>query len=115
MSSLLLINGKAMKNPSPEFQKQEQQLVTEGRNANGVVTSTKVGRRQMKFSGLKWRGLTREEWQEIRQEIENFYCDVTYYDEYRDAVITRKMYFGHCSSEVWEWDRNNNKNYWQVY
>lgn len=106
MSNLLLINGKSMKNPSPNFKYLEQQLVTEARNANGVVTATKVGRRQMKLEGLIWRGLTREEWKEIREEIEDFYCDVTYFDIYKDEIITRRMYFGDTSADVLEWDRS---------
>lgn len=106
MSNLLLINGKAYKNPSPEFSNEGQQFVSSARNANGITTGTKIGRRQMKFTGLTWNGLTREEWAEIRREIEGFYCDVTYFDEYEQSVVTRKMYFGDSSSQVLTWDRS---------
>lgn len=106
MSSLILINGKALHNPAPEFSYEGEQLVDSARNANGELTATKLGsHRLMKLSGIVWRGLTRQEWQEIRQEIEKFYVDITYYDEYYDDVITRKFYWGDCKSVVAEWDR----------
>lgn len=106
MSSLMLINGVSMKNPSPLFSYEGEQLVDSARNANGVTVGTKVNRRLMKFSGLEWRGLTLAEWREIRDLIEDMYVDVTYFDEYAGRVITRKFYFGNCSSEVLEWDRS---------
>lgn len=106
MSSLMLINGVSMKNPSPLFSYEGEQLVDSARNANGVTVGTKVNRRLMKFSGLEWRGLTLTEWREIRDLIEDMYVDVTYFDEYVGRVITRKFYFGNCSSEVLEWDRS---------
>lgn len=106
MSNLVLLNGESYHNPSPEFSYDGEQLVSAERNANGVTVGTKINRRLMKLNGLTWRGLTLAQWREIRELIEEFYVDVTYYDEYAGDVITRKFYFGDSSSEVLEWDRS---------
>ncbi len=106
MSNLLLINGKALKNPYPVFKVEEEQFVNSARNANGTLTSTIINRRLNKFSGLVWKGLTRAEWKAIRTEVEGFYCNVTYFDTVADEVITRPMYFGNSSYEVLDWDRS---------
>lgn len=95
-----------MHNPAPMFTYEGEQFVDAARNANGVTVGTRINRRLVKLSGLVWRGLTREEWIEIRREIEDMYADITYYDEYEDDVITRKFYFGDSKSTVLEWDRS---------
>ena len=102
---LMWINGKPFPFPSRDFKFTSSQLVSGGRNENGVVTIQKINRRLVKFDSLVFPYLKADEWREIRKLIEEMVVDITYYDDYEDKVISRKFYFGDSSAQPFELDR----------
>lgn len=99
-----LINGKPFPTPSGDLKFTSVQAVDSKRNANYQVVAQKINRRQMKFDSVKWDYLTKEEWEYIMNEVNGFYCDVTYYDVLAKEIITRKFYFGDASWKSCFWD-----------
>lgn len=88
---------------------QWSQLVDSARNARGEVVSQKIGRRQQKFEPLEWPLLTDAEWSTILNEIEKFEGNVRYWDTMSQRFITRKMYWGDATAEIYEIDQSTGK------
>lgn len=103
--AFVTFDGVVLPSPAPRVKYEGQQLVNSARNALGQVTAQKINRRQVKI-GLSWNALTPEQWKTIRGCIEKFSGMVKYYDELEGAFITRKMYWGDYSSEVYWSDKN---------
>lgn len=101
---LMWIDGEPFPFPSRDFKFVSSQLVSGGRNENGVVTIQKINRRMAKFDSLVFPYLSATEWRFIRQKIEQMVVNITYYDDYEDRVLTRKFYFGDSSAQIWELD-----------
>ena len=135
---LLLINGYI---PPDNFRygytEDTEQLVKSQRNSKGVVVAKKVGeaydnssgKRLMKFNNLEWPILPNSDYRWLQEQIEKFYCYVTYYDarygyqpigrdpftgeeiysigaQTTGGFVTKKFYWGDFSAEPWKFERN---------
>ena len=105
---LFLINGQAPpKNVKYGYTEDTEQLVKSQRNSKGVVVSEKVGNRLVKFNDLEWPYMTRDDFEWLQEQVESFYCNLTYYDSRRKRVVTRQFYWGDLSAEPFEFNRND--------
>lgn len=118
---LFLINGMI---PPDNFKygytEDTEQLVKSQRNSQGVVVAKKVGtdggKRLLKFNNLEWPILPNSDYRWLQEQIEKFYCYITYYDaragytatnenDYSVGVqttggfVTKKFYWGDFSAE----------------
>lgn len=135
---LFLINGMI---PPDNFRygytEDTEQLVKSQRNSKGVVIAQKVGenfdnssgKRLLKFNNLEWPILPNSDYRWLQEQIEKFYCYITYYDArygyqpmgvdpfsgkelYTTGVqttggfVTKKFYWGDFSAEPWKFERN---------
>lgn len=139
---LFLINGMI---PPDNFRygytESTEQLVKSQRNSKGVVVAKKVGeaydnstgKRLLKFDGLEWPILPNSDYRWLQEQIEKFYCYVTYYDsragfhpmgsdpfgdpsedryiystgvQTDGRVVTKKFYWGDFSAEPWKFTRD---------
>ena len=103
---LFKINGVSL-TPSSNATLVSSQFVDSARNANAKVIAQKINRRQMKYDSIQWNYLTYDEWRRIRLLVENFTCNVTYWDDYENRVVTRLFYFGDSSATPFEFDSKN--------
>ena len=110
-----------------------EQLVKSQRNSKGVVVAQKVGesydnsngKRLLKFNNLEWPILPNSDYRWLQEQIEKFYCYITYWDarygyqpmsgnDYSTGVqttggfVTKKFYWGDFSAEPWKFERNTN-------
>ena len=110
-----------------------EQLVKSQRNSKGVVVAKKVGeaydnssgKRLLKFDGLEWPRMSNKDYRWLQEQIEKFYCYVTYWDaragyspmngdDYSQGLetagdfVTKKFYWGDFSAEPWQFERNTN-------
>lgn len=108
-----------------------EQLVQSQRNSKGVVVAKKVGeaydnstgKRLMKFNSLEWPLLANSDYRWLQEQIEKFYCYITYYDakagyqpiqgnDYSTGIqttggfVTKKFYWGDFSAEPWQFARD---------
>ena len=115
-----------------------EQLVRSQRNSKGVVVAEKVGtyydnsngKRLMKFDNLEWPIMANTDYRWLQEQIEKFYCFVTYYDarkgfdrfyegdrptestDYSNGlyttggVVTKKFYWGDFSAEPFKFYRD---------
>lgn len=131
---LFLINGMI---PPDNFRygytESTEQLVKSQRNSKGVVVAEKVGeaydnstgKRLLKFDGLEWPILPNSDYRWLQEQIEKFYCYITFYDaragyqpisggKYSSGVktdggfVTKKFYWGDFSAEPWKFKRDTN-------
>lgn len=131
---LFLINGHI---PPDNFRygytEDTEQLVKSQRNSKGVVVAKKVGeaydnssgKRLLKFSNLEWPILPNSDYRWLQEQIEKFYCYVTFYDaragyqaiqnnQYSTGIqttggfVTKKFYWGDFSAEPWKFERDTN-------
>lgn len=138
---LFLINGMI---PPDNFRygytESTEQLVKSQRNSKGVVVAKKVGeaydnstgKRLLKFDGLEWPLLANSDYRWLQEQIEKFYCYVTFYDaragyqpmgvdpfsdkddrfiystgvQTAGRVVTKKFYWGDFSAEPWQFTRD---------
>lgn len=106
-----------------------EQLVKSQRNSQGVVVAKKVGtdggKRLMKFNNLEWPLLPNSDYRWLQEQIEKFYCYITYYDaragyvptnendysvgvQTTGGIVTKKFYWGDFSAEPWQFVRDTN-------
>lgn len=98
------INGQDVPYPARGLEFERQQLVDSKRNALGQVVAQKINRRLGKFSSLKWPHLTASEWRKIQNLVDDFFVEVTYWDNPTGSFVTRKFYWGDEKAEVWKID-----------
>lgn len=129
---LFLINGYIPPdNVRYGYTEDTEQLVQSQRNSQGVVVARKIGakfdnfkgQRLMKFNNLEWPILSNSDYRWLQEQIEKFYCYVTYYDAragYTDikngdysvgvqttgGFVTKKFYWGDFSAEPWKFIRD---------
>lgn len=118
---LFLINGMIPPdNVRYGYTEDTEQLVKSQRNSQGVVIAKKIGtsggKRLMKFNNLEWPLLANSDYRWLQEQIEKFYCYVTYYDARADRdtagvqtkgrVVTKKFYWGDFSAEPWKFERD---------
>ena len=86
---LFLINGMIPPdNVRYGYTESTEQLVKSQRNSKGVVVAKKVGeaydnstgKRLLKFDGLEWPILPNSDYRWLQEQIEKFYCYLTFYD-----------------------------------
>ena len=92
------INGTDYPQPSYGVTFGGFQQVQSDTNANGEYIAQKIGRRRSSIQGLVWNMLTYTQWYNIRQALENHFAEVTYWDDYEDAEVTREFYFTQSSA-----------------
>jgi hypothetical protein len=100
--SFFKINGIDLPYPSTGLVVQRQQFVDSARNAQGQVVAQKINRRLIKFDNLVWKHLTASKWREILVEIEKFEGELYFWDNLTGSFITRKVYWGDASEEVFK-------------
>ena len=135
---LLLINGMI---PPDNFKygytEDTEQLVRSQRNSKGVVVAQKegeaydnsTGKRLMKFNNLEWPLLPNSDYRWLQEQIEKFFCYLTYYDaragykrmgrdpfsgqeiystgvQTEGGFVTKKFYWGDFSAEPWQFERD---------
>lgn len=103
-TTLFYINGKVFPSPARPLSIGRYQMVDSARNANGVVVAQKIGKRQIKLEGLKWKGLDAETWHQILQEIEKFEVDLRFYDDLTKEWVTKHCYWGDAKESVLFYD-----------
>ena len=72
------INGQKVPYPDRGLKLVLSTLTTGGRNKNGKVVATKVGRDNHKLDSLQWNWLSAEEWSRILNLVKGYYIDVTF-------------------------------------
>lgn len=131
---LFLINGYI---PPDNFRygytEDTEQLIQSQRNSQGVVVAKKIGtdggKRLLKFNNLEWPLLPNSDYRWLQEQIEKFYCYITFYDARKGYVamsndpftgttlystgtmtaggyVTKKFYWGDFSAEPWKFERD---------
>ena len=129
---LFLINGHIPPdNVKYGYTEDTEQLVKSQRNSKGVVVAQKVGeaydnstgKRLMKFNNLEWPLLPNSDYRWLQEQIEKFYCYLTFYDSragyqpiqgnnYSTGIqttggfVTKKFYWGDFSAEPFTFVRD---------
>jgi len=101
-NGFIKINGVTLPYPARGLNIQRQQFVDSARNGLGQVVAQKVNRRIDKINALEWKHLTASQWRQIQTEIEKFEGELEYWDNLSGSFITRKVYWGDESAEVWK-------------
>ena len=91
-------------NPAIGYTEQSEQLVRSTRNAKGQVVSQKINRRINKFENLYWPYLSRYDVNWLKKQIAEFDCNLTYWDDEKEQVITRQFYWGDFEATPSEWE-----------
>lgn len=105
MAALVSVNGHALPEPST-YKATTSTIVDSARNVKGVVVGSIVRKNVAKVE-LSWRYLTAEQWADILTAItENFYNSVTFYNQTTAGYVTKKMYHGDPTSDMWRRDPN---------
>ena len=102
-----LLNGMVLPTPSVGYgQQQHTRLVDAGRNANGVVIGSVIGRTQSKVN-LGWNYLPKTQWEAVAKLLhEHLYVTLEYYDYAVGKRVSRQMYHGDFSAEPFRTDGN---------
>ena len=134
---LFLINGMIPPdNVKYGYTEDTEQLVKSQRNSQGVVIAKKVGtdggKRLLKFNNLEWPLMPNSDYRWLQEQIEKFYCYVTFYDarygyqpmgvnplngkelyatgiQTTGGVVTKKFYWGDFSAEPWKFERDTER------
>lgn len=101
-NGFIKINGIVLPYPATGLTMQRQQFVDSARNAQGQLIAQKINRRIVKFDSLVWKHLTASEWRAILIEIEKFEGQLEFWDNLTGSFITRKVYWGDASEEIWK-------------
>ena len=103
MAALLFINDIQVPSMSRELMIELQTLVSAGKNANGELCGSKVGRDQYKLNDLEWPRLTAHEWSVICKECEKFILNVRFPSMVNEGKWeTLQMYPGNRSAKILE-------------
>lgn len=100
----IYINGVPLPIPKRGLKYTVTTTVDSSRNANAQVTGSKVGRDQQKLNDLEWAHLDADTWARALREFEKFKCSVKYYDPVKQDWVTRYMYPGDRTFELWKVD-----------
>jgi hypothetical protein len=100
MTALVSIAGVALPEPS-EYSGITSTIVDSGRNVQGRVIGSVV-RHDVAKVELKWRYLTAQQWANILSLFtNNFYNEVTFFNQATADYTTRQMYVGDRSAGMW--------------
>lgn len=105
MAALVTVGGYELPEPST-YKATTSTIVDSARNVQGVVVGSIVRKNVAKVE-LSWRYLTAQQWADILTAItENFYNSVTFYNQTTASYVTRQMYHGDPTSDMWRRDPN---------
>ena len=100
MTALVTVAGNALPEPS-EYSAQTSTIVDSGRNVSGVVIGSVIRSDVAKIE-LKWRYLTVEQWANVLSMFtNNFYNNVTFFNQATGEYTTRQMYISDRKSGMW--------------
>lgn len=100
MQALVTVAGYELPEPS-EYSASTSTLVDSARNVSGYVIGAVV-RSDVAKVELKWRYLTAVQWANILSKFtDNFYNDVTFYNQATASYTTRQMYVSDRSAGMW--------------
>ena len=100
MTALVTVAGVALPEPS-EYSGNTSTIVDSGRNVQGVVIGSVV-RHDVAKVELKWRYLTAQQWASVlRLFTNNFYNNVTFFNQATADYTTRQMYVSDRSAGMW--------------
>ena len=91
-------------NPAIGYTEQSEQLVRSTRNAKGQVVADVINRRINKFENLYWPYLSRYDVNWLKKQIAKFNCNLTYWDDEKEQVMTREFYWGDFEATPCEWE-----------
>lgn len=100
MAALVTVAGYELPEPS-EYSANTATLVDSARNVSGYVIGAVI-RNDVAKVELKWRYLTAVQWANILSKFtDNFYNEVTFYNQATADYTTREMYVGDRSAGMW--------------
>lgn len=100
MTALVTIAGVELPEPS-EYSSSTSTLVDSARNVSGYVVGSVI-RSDVAKVELKWRYLTAQQWARVLQLFtNNFYNNVTFYNQATAGYTTRQMYVSDRSAGMW--------------
>lgn len=100
MQALVTVAGYEFPEPS-EYSANTSTLVDSARNVSGFVIGAVI-RSDVAKVELKWRYLTAVQWANILSLFtNNFYNDVTFYNQASASYETRQMYVSDRSAGMW--------------
>lgn len=100
MTALVTVAGVALPEPS-EYSANTSTLVDSGRNVQGVVVGSVI-RNDVAKVELKWRYLTAKQWASVLSLFtNNFYNNVTFFNQATASYTTRQMYVGDRKAGMW--------------
>lgn len=100
MTTLVTVAGVALPEPS-EYSASTSTLVDSGRNVSGYVIGSVI-RNDVAKVELKWRYLTARQWANVLSLFtNNFYNQVTFFNQATASYTTRQMYVGDRSAGMW--------------
>ena len=100
MIDLVSVAGIPLPEPS-EYSANTSTIVDSGRNVTGHVIGSVVRHDVAKIE-LKWRYLTTQQWANVLSLFtNNFYNDVTFFNQATAQYTTRQMYVSDRKSGMW--------------
>lgn len=100
MTDLVTVAGVALPEPS-YYDASTSTIVDSARNVSGYVVGSVV-RHDVAKVQLKWRYLTARQWANILSLFtDNFYNNVTFFNQATADYTTRQMYVGDRSAGMW--------------
>lgn len=100
MTDLVVVAGHPLPEPS-EYSAITATIVDSARNVEGKVVGSVV-RNDVAKVELKWRYLTAQQWADILSQFTNeFYNDVTFFNQATASYVTRQMYVSDRKGGMW--------------
>lgn len=100
MTALVTVAGVALPEPS-EYSANTSTLVDSARNVAGYVIGSVI-RNDVAKVELKWRYLTAQQWASVLSLFtNNFYNNVTFFNQATAQYTTRQMYVGDRKAGMW--------------
>lgn len=100
MTALVTVAGVELPEPS-EYSASTSTLVDSARNVSGYVIGSVI-RNDVAKVELKWRYLTAEQWASVLSLFtNNFYNQVTFFNQATADYTTRQMYVGDRTAGMW--------------
>ena len=100
MTALVTVAGVALPEPS-EYSASTSTLVDSARNVAGYVIGSVI-RNDVAKVELKWRYLTAQQWASVLSLFtNNFYNEVTFFNQATASYTTRQMYVGDRKAGMW--------------
>lgn len=100
MTALVTVAGVALPEPSG-YSANTSTIVDSARNVSGYVIGSVV-RHDVAKVELSWRYLTAQQWANVLSLFtNNFYNDVTFFNQATASYTTRRMYVGDRKAGMW--------------